>query len=164
MPAPYAETRNRCTGVPVDDGTVTTVRDRHDEKIDQLAKVPLFAGLPRRHLERIAQLCTRADVAAGTVLCREGSPGHEFFVVVDGTATVTVGGATVNSLGPGDFFGEMALLDAGPRMATVTADSALVALVLSSAEFSSLLREEPQVAVNLLPVVGARIRASRPPT
>ena len=139
------------------------MRDRHDEKIDQLGQVPLFAGLTRRHLERIARLCTRTDVDAGTVLCREGSAGHEFFVIVDGTATVTIRGSVVNTLGPGDFFGELALLDAGPRMATVTADSKLAALVLTSAEFSALLQDEPHVAVNLLPAVGARLRASRPP-
>lgn len=137
------------------------MRERHDEKVDRLADVPLFAGLSRRHLERIAQLCTRTDTEPGTVLCREGSAGHEFFVIVDGTATVTIGGEVVNRLGAGDFFGELALLDAGPRMATVTADSKLVALVLTSAEFSALLHDEPQVAVNLLPAVGARVRSAR---
>jgi CRP-like cAMP-binding protein len=140
------------------------MRERHDEKIARLGEVPLFAGLSRRHLERIAQLCTRTDVEPGTVLCREGSAGHEFFVIVDGTASVAVGGKVVNSLGPNDFFGELALLDAGPRMATVTAETPLVALVLTSAEFSALLHDEPQVAVAMLPAIGARVRASRPPT
>ena len=140
------------------------MRERHDEKIDRLAEVPLFAGMSRRHLEHIARLCTRTDVSQGEVLCREGSPGYEFFVIVEGSATVSVGGTEVNRLGPGDFFGELALLDAGPRMATVTAETAMVALVLTSAEVSALLHDEPQVAVNLLPAIGARLRHSRPPS
>jgi CRP-like cAMP-binding protein len=140
------------------------VRDRHDSKVDHLRDVPLFAGLNRKHLERVAQLCTRTDVEPGTVLCREGSLGREFFVIIEGTANVTVDGNEVGTLGPGDFFGELALLDAGPRMATVTAQSRLAALVLSSAEFSAMLHEEPLVAVNLLPAIGARMRSSRAPS
>lgn len=140
------------------------MRSRQDEKVVQLQSVPLFAGLSRRDLENVAQLCTRADAEAGTVLCREGSAGHEFFVILEGSAEVTIGGETVNTLGNGDFFGELALLDAGPRAATVTATSPLTALVLTSSEFRTLLNDEPQVAVRLLPAIGQRLRSMRPST
>ena len=137
------------------------MRVRHDEKISRLQSVPLFSGLRRKDLERVARLCTRTDVDAGTVLCREGSAGHEFFVIVDGTADVTIRRKTVNTLGPGDFFGELALLDAGPRVATVTASSPLIALVLTGGEFRTMLNDEPQVAVRLLPAIGQRLRNMR---
>jgi CRP-like cAMP-binding protein len=134
---------------------------RSDAKVVQLGDMPLFEGLHRRDLERIAQLSTRADVAVGTVLCRQGSNGHEFFVLLSGSADVSVDGRTVASLHEGDFFGELALLDERPRTATVTATSPLVALVLSAPEFRTLLQDEPQVGVNLLPAVSARLRALR---
>src|SRR3712207_1222225 len=92
---------------------------RHDAKIDRLAGVPLFAGIDRRHLDRIAALCTDIAVPAGQVLCRQGQHGSEFFVIENGTASVTVDGRPAGTLGPGDFFGELALLDGGERSATV---------------------------------------------
>ena len=140
------------------------MRVRHDDKIVRLQSVPLFSGLRRRELEKVARLCTRSDVDAGEVLCREGSAGHEFFVILEGGADVTIGRKKVNTLGPGDFFGELALLDAGPRVATVTASSPLIALVLTSSEFRTLLNDEPQVAVRLLPAIGQRLRSMRAAT
>ena len=140
------------------------MRVRQDEKIARLESVPLFSGLRRRELEKVARLCTRTDAAAGAVLCREGSAGHEFFVILEGTADVTIAGKTVNKMGPGDFFGELALLDAGPRVATVTASAPLIALVLTSSEFRTLLNDEPQVAVRLLPAIGQRLRSMRAAT
>lgn len=135
---------------------------RHDAKVDRIAALPLFAGAGPRQLERIASLCTEVTVEPGTVLTREGGPGHEFFVLVDGTVEVSVGGQPVTSFGPGDFFGELALLDgAGTRTATVTATSPATLLVLSATEFSELLDSEPTVAVRMLPAIGRRIRATR---
>jgi CRP/FNR family cyclic AMP-dependent transcriptional regulator len=107
-------------------------------------------------------MCTEVSVPAGRVLCREGGPGHEFFVLEEGSATVTVGGAQVATFGPGDFFGELALLDgSGARTATVTAESDAQVLVLTAAEFRSLLESEPTVAVRMLPAIGRRLRAVR---
>lgn len=130
-----------------------------DVKLDMLAGVPLFAGLSRRHLRRVGQLCDRLDVDAGTVFCRQGKPGSEFFVVIDGEAVINVGGTDVAVVGNGGFFGELALLGGGPRTASVTARTPMSVFVLASPEFSSLLREEPQVAVKVLAAVGSRIRA-----
>jgi voltage-gated potassium channel len=136
------------------------VRGRRDTKTEVLASVPLFSGLGRRHLERIGQLCTRVNVDPGAVLCREGASGREFFVVLEGTAAVSMHEVEVGALGPGDFFGELALFDGGPRTATVTATTAMSLLVLSSPEFAALLNEEPAVAVKMLPAIGARIRST----
>lgn len=130
----------------------------HDAKTKRLASISLFAGTGGRELERIARLCTEVEVPAGRVLCREGEHGHEFFVIESGTVAVTVGGTKVATLGPGDFFGELALLDAGPRSATVTAETDVMVLVVSQQEFIGLLEEEPMVAVRMLPAIGARLR------
>lgn len=134
-------------------------RASHDPKLDLLAQVPLFSGLNRRHLDGIGRLCTRTEVEPGTVLCREGRSGHEFFIVVEGEAAVTVGESEVAPVGPGDFFGELALLGGGPRTATVTARTPMSLFVLSGSEFAALLDEEPRVAVAMLSTIGARIRA-----
>jgi CRP/FNR family transcriptional regulator, cyclic AMP receptor protein len=136
---------------------------RNDAKIERLAGIPLFAGSGQRELERIARLCTEVDVPAGRVLCREGEHGQEFFVLESGTVSVTVGGNQVATLGPGDFFGELALLDAGPRNATVTAETDVKVLVVSQQEFMGLLEEEPTVAVRMLPAIGARLRDGAKP-
>lgn len=131
---------------------------RKDAKIERLAGIPLFAGSRRRELERIAALCTELRVPPGRALCREGEIGHEFFVLESGECTVSVGGKEVATLGPGAFFGELALLDAGPRNATVTARSESQVLVVSQQEFKGLLEEDPIVAVRMLPAIGARLR------
>jgi CRP-like cAMP-binding protein len=133
---------------------------RHDAKVERLAGIPLFADAGRRQLERIAEMCTEVPVEDGQVLCREGGPGHEFFVLEEGSAVVTVGGRQVAVFGPGDFFGELALLDgSAARTATVTADRAGTVLVLTATEFRQLLESEPIVAVRLLPAIGRRLRA-----
>ncbi|HWH28885.1 MAG TPA: cyclic nucleotide-binding domain-containing protein [Mycobacteriales bacterium] len=136
---------------------------RNDAKIERLAAIPLFAGSRPRELEGVARLCTEVDVPAGRTLCREGEPGQEFFVLEQGTVQVTSGGRQVATLGPGDFFGELALLDAGPRNATVTAETDVTVLVVSRQEFMGLLEEEPMVAVRMLPAIGARLRAGAQP-
>ena len=132
---------------------------RNDAKIDRLAGIPLFAGSRPRDLERIARLCTEVAVPAGRTLCREGEAGQEFFVLEAGTVQVSAGGQQLATLGAGEFFGELALLDAGPRTATVTAETDVTVLVVSRQEFMGLLEEEPLVAVRMLPAIGARLRA-----
>ncbi|HVM27678.1 MAG TPA: cyclic nucleotide-binding domain-containing protein [Mycobacteriales bacterium] len=131
---------------------------RKDAKIDRLAGIPLFEGASRKQLDRIAQLCTEVRLGAGTVLCREGEAGSEFFVLESGTVRVSARGQQLAVLGPGSFFGELALLDAGPRTATVTAEEECTVLVLSRQEFAAVLEDEPQVAVRMLPAIGRRLR------
>ena len=132
---------------------------RSDAKLDSIAAVPLFADADRKHLEQIAQLCTEVAAPAGTVLCREGQSGAEFFVLLDGQVCVTAGGSELAVLRAPDFFGELALLDGRARNATVTASSEVRLLVLSRQEFASVLRDDPQVAVRMLPAIGARMRS-----
>jgi CRP/FNR family transcriptional regulator, cyclic AMP receptor protein len=132
---------------------------QQDAKTERLSGIPLFARSGARVLERIARLCTEVRLPAGSVLCREGEAGAEFFVLESGTVAVQVGGSQVATLGPGDFFGELALLDAGPRTATVVAETEVHVLVVSRQEFGGLLDQEPQLAVRMLPAIGARLRA-----
>ena len=134
-----------------------------DAKLERLAALPLFSGSGRRDLERIARRCTEVSVPAGRVLCREGEAGLEFFVLESGSVTVTRGGTPVTTLGPGDFFGELALLDGGTRNATVTAETDVDVIVLSRQEFAELLDEEPAVAARMMPAIGARLRAASAP-
>ncbi len=136
---------------------------RHDAKTERIAAVPLFADADDRHLQRIASLCTEVRASAGEVLCREGESGQEFFVLLEGTVTVSAGGRELTTLGPGDFFGELALLDGKARSATVTAAGPVDLLVLSRTEFQAVLYEDPEVAVRMLPAIGARLRAGGGP-
>ncbi len=119
----------------------------------------LFAECTNDELERIAALTEARRVPAGQVILREGDPGGEFFVVVDGHSEVSVDGQRVAEIGPGSFFGEMALLDGGERVATVTARTDLDVLVLHREEFNEMLAMAmPTLAPKLLSVVGRRVR------
>lgn len=126
--------------------------------VGQLSRVPLFSGCSRKDLQTIARVVKDIDHADGTVIAREGEPGVGLFVIVDGTAEVTIGGAKKASLGPGDFFGEIALLDGGPRTATVTATSDIQMLGLTEWVFRGLMQEHPSIAVKTLQQMAARLR------
>ena len=95
---------------------------------------------------------------AGTVLCTEGDPGRACYVVVAGEAKVAIGGDDIDTIGPGGFFGEMALLDGGPRVATVTAVTDMELLEMTRADFISVITEVPAIARNMLVAVGERLR------
>ena len=128
-------------------------------KRDLLAQVRLFHSCRAEELDRLASVTTELDVPPGQVLCREGQAGHEFFVVVEGQARVTMRERELATLGPGSFFGEMALLDGGPRIATVTAATPMKLLVLHRREFRHLLGRGPTVVTEVLSVVGERMRS-----
>ncbi len=131
---------------------------RKDERLELLRGVDLFSGCTKRELGEIEKLTSVIDVPRGTELARFGTPGQEFFVVVAGTATASRRELTLAVLGPGSFFGELALLDGGNRTATVVADTDLTLLVLSRREFRSLQARAPSVAYKLLVELGARLR------
>jgi len=123
-----------------------------------LAEVPLFAGLPKRHLRRIASLAQTRRFERGAIVVREGDPGDGFYVVLDGEAHVRRRSGGPVRLRSGDVFGEMALLDGGPRSATVEAGTDVLAMRIPRPAFSRLLKQEPDVARAILAVLAARIR------
>jgi CRP/FNR family transcriptional regulator, cyclic AMP receptor protein len=120
--------------------------------------VPLFAGLLPSELDRIALVMNPIDVAAGEVICTEGEPGHDFYLIADGEATIEHDGQAFAKLHTGDHFGELALLDRGPRSATVVAARDSRLYVLHEASFASVLNEVPALAQKLLATLARRLR------
>jgi CRP/FNR family transcriptional regulator, cyclic AMP receptor protein len=133
-------------------------RRSKDVKVELLSNVPLFSTCSKRDLGRIAALVDEVDVPDGRILTREGEPGRECFVIVDGQAAADLGGDRTASLGPGDVVGEMSLLDQGPRSVTVTAKTDMHLLVLTSREFSSLINRFPVVARRVMAALARRLR------
>src|SRR6266480_2886532 len=129
-----------------------------DSKIDHLAQVRMFSALSKRELTMLGRASDEIHVPAGKTLVTEGEPGHEFFLILKGSASVRRNNRKIASLGPGQYFGEMALLDRGPRTATITADADMTVLVLGQREFSGVLDEIPGVAHKILSVMAARLR------
>jgi CRP-like cAMP-binding protein len=110
-----------------------------------LKTIPLFSHLNRRELALVARHSDEAEAEAGQVLAREGEVAREFMVIRDGTATVTRDGAVINRLGPGDFFGEIGLLETPRRVATVTADTHMRLIVMFGPEFTLVDSEIPEI-------------------
>ena len=135
---------------------MTTTKDT----VSQLAKVPLFSECSQRDLQTVARVVREIPHGAGTVIAREGEPGVGLFIILDGTADVSIGGRKKATLGPGDFFGEIALLDGGPRTATVTARSDLALLGLTEWVFRGLMVEHPSIALKTLQQMAARLRSA----
>ncbi len=117
---------------------------------DLLRKVPLFADLERKELEDIASAMKQRTFSAGQQIAVEGESGVGFFVIEEGQAKVTVEGAERRTLGPGDYFGEVALITQGPRTATVTADTDLKTYGMSFWEFRPLVEDTPSLAWKML--------------
>lgn len=131
--------------------------DRHDRIEEQLAKVPLFEGLSKKELRMVAQLATYLEEPAGTVLTREGAPGHEFIIVLDGEIEVRQGDRVVATRGPGSYIGEIALLDHRPRTATVVAKTPIRIEVIGQREFAGLVAEVPELSQPLLSAMARRL-------
>jgi CRP/FNR family transcriptional regulator, cyclic AMP receptor protein len=131
-------------------------------RVERLADVPLFADLSRRHLRRIAELADDVSYRDGRTVVESGLPGNAFFVVVDGRVKVYAGaipsGRPRARLGPGDFFGEMAILDGGPRSATIVADGPVTLLRLPRSAFLKMVSKEPTVAVKIMAGLAGRLR------
>jgi CRP/FNR family cyclic AMP-dependent transcriptional regulator len=126
-------------------------------KIDLLRRVPLFAGCSRGELRELALVADELDLREGRILVREGRPGREFFILVDGAVRVTRRGRKLAELGAGDWFGEIALLTRTPRTATVTATSPVRVLVITDRAFRRLVEWMPAIALKVLATVGARL-------
>jgi CRP-like cAMP-binding protein len=138
---------------------------KHDRQ-KLLAQVALFSACTDKELDRLARHAEIVDFQAGDVLMTEGEPGHEFYVIIDGEVGVTSGGDTLAKLGAGAYVGEQALLDPGPRTATVTALRDTQAVLLSSREFYAAIDDVPGLSRKLLAGMAKRLReaAASPPT
>jgi CRP-like cAMP-binding protein len=131
---------------------------RRDVFIDHLQQVALFSSCSRKDLQRVARQSEDRRVAAGTTIVKEGETGDEFFVVIDGTARVSRHGRKITTLGPGNGFGELALLENAPRNATVVADTDMELVVVREGEFALLLDEVRGFARKLLQSTAHRLR------
>jgi CRP/FNR family transcriptional regulator, cyclic AMP receptor protein len=133
------------------------VRLGGNQKTDLIRKVPLFARCSRAELKEIATLADEIDLREGKEMTREGEPGREFFVLLEGTADVKKNRRRVNTLGAGDFFGEIALVSREPRTATVIATSPVRALVITDRSFRRLLDDAPQVQTKVMEAMAERL-------
>jgi len=127
--------------------------------LNVLADVPLFAGLNTRHLRKVAGLGRIRRIHEGARVIRAGDPGDSLYVVLDGEVSVGRRGLPALTLGIGSFFGELALIDGGPRTATVVAKRPIVCLTIGRTPFLRLLRAEPAIAVAVLEELAGRLRA-----
>ena len=126
-------------------------------RVEVLERIPLFAGLRRRQLRQIAGAMSERTFPAGETIATEGEPGVGFFVIDEGRAKVTLRGADVRELGPGDWFGEMALIVETPRTATVAAETDLRCFGMTSWQFRSLAEENAAIAWTLLEAIARRL-------
>jgi CRP-like cAMP-binding protein len=140
-------------------GDESSERVPQDEKIRHLQKVDIFADCTKKQLKAVAAISRVIEAPAGTVLTRAGEPGEEFFFILDGAATVEVTRRKRVRLMPGEFFGEMSLLDGGPRSATVKAETDLRVLVINRAHFWELIRAVPELTQQMLVGLSRRLRA-----
>jgi CRP/FNR family cyclic AMP-dependent transcriptional regulator len=140
----------------------SAVATHTNQKLELLKRVPLLAGLGRRELEEVGRLVEEVDIKAGKILMREGDAGSEFFVLVTGSVGIDRGGTRVLTMGGGDFFGEIALIDEGPRTATATTESDSKLLVLGHREFHSLMDQFPAIRTCVLEALAKRIRRLEP--
>ena len=129
-----------------------------DQKLELLGKVPLFAGLSKRELQRIGELADEVDLPSGRVLMRQGESGSEMLIVIDGSARIERDGEVIAERGGGEVLGEIALLDGGPRTATVTLTRDSRLLVLGRREFQAAMDELPDVRLRVLEAVAHRLR------
>jgi|SRR5919106_3081320 CRP-like cAMP-binding protein len=126
--------------------------------VETLARVPLFSRLAQADRKRLADRMSERSWREGEVVIEEGRGGAGFWVIESGNATVSIGGEVIRGLGPGDWFGEIALIDEGPRSATVTAATDLRCHGVVAWEFAPFVKENPEVAWALLQGLASRLR------
>lgn len=125
-----------------------------------LSKVPLFSNCTPAEIAAIAAVAQEHSYAAGQIIVTQGTPGQAFYMVISGQVEMLRENKSIGMFGPGDFFGEMALLDQAPRSATVRAIGETSCLMLSSWDFKALLEQHPSIALKLLEVLSRRLRAA----
>jgi CRP/FNR family transcriptional regulator, cyclic AMP receptor protein len=130
------------------------------ELVEHLSRVPIFESCSKKELQTIAKQVREITHEAGHVIAAEGEPGAGLFVIDAGEADVTIGGRKVNHMKAGEFFGEMALLDGGPRTATVTATTDITLYALTEWVFRGLIAEHPGIAMRTLETMASRLRSA----
>jgi CRP-like cAMP-binding protein len=130
----------------------------HDARIRHLQRVPLFSGFNEDELRRVAELSRIVELPAGTLVTQMGEPGDSFFILIDGTVEVRTPVGAGSELHPGDFFGEMSLLDGEPRSATIVATTDLRLLIVDRTHFWRLLDETPDLVGRILTILSRRVR------
>jgi CRP/FNR family cyclic AMP-dependent transcriptional regulator len=130
----------------------------HDHRTELLAGAPLLAGIGAEGLAMIAQRVVEVDFPKDHVIARQGEVGTGFFLVASGGVRVVRDGRTIARIGPGDFFGELSVLDGRPRVAQVIADEPTVCLALASWDFETVVKEQPAVALAILRGLAGRLR------
>jgi CRP/FNR family cyclic AMP-dependent transcriptional regulator len=125
-----------------------------------LKTIPIFSSCSRKELDGIASIVKEVEFPAGRVICKEGETGVGLHVVVEGETSVQIGGRTRRRLGPGAFFGEIALLDGGPRTATVVADTPVKTLSIAAWTFRSMIKTQPGLALKMLEETCRRLRTA----
>jgi CRP/FNR family transcriptional regulator, cyclic AMP receptor protein len=133
-----------------------------DSKIELIRKVPLFSKLNKKGLEDVAHIADELDLPKGKMMAQEGDRGREFFVLLEGEADVTKGDRSINRLGKGDFFGEIALVTHMPRTASVTAMSDVRVLVVTERDFAALLKRSPEISRGVAEALAERIAPEIP--
>ena len=128
-----------------------------DAKVELIRHVPLFARLSKKGLQEVASIADEIDFPAGKVLAAQGARGREFIVILEGAADVEQDGRLLNTLGKGDFFGEIALVTKQPRTATVTSTAPLRALVITDRDFLALLKRSPEVGQGIVEALAERL-------
>ena len=131
-----------------------------DPKVDRLARVPLFAAISKRDLEFVASRIDEISLKPGQTLIREGQPTESFFILESGHVQVTRAGKPAARLGPGDFFGEIGMLDRGPATATVVTDGPVEAMVLSHTQFRDAIKGNDSLALQVIAAMAQRLRAN----
>lgn len=130
-----------------------------EEKSAALARVPLFEGISQASLDRLTEATGEVEFSAGQFIVRQGQVGSGLYIIVSGTARVVSGSRELARLGPGDFVGELAVIDQQPRLASVQAVDDTVCLALASWDLLELLRHDSALALNLIRGLAARLRS-----
>ena len=133
------------------------MRLHKDAKVELISRVPLFARCSKKELRMIANLADQIEWPEGKTLIQEGRLGSEFFILIEGTASVSKGGRKLRDLAAGDWVGEIALISDVPRTATVVATSAIRALVMTRGSFSQLMTDSPSIAAKVMASLGERV-------
>ena len=139
---------------------MSKIRGKADSTVlEALSKVALFSGLPKKTMQQIADMCHQHTFGPGDEIVKQGDTSGRFYIIVSGGADVMANGHTVNRVGPGQYFGEYAVIDRQPRSATVVASTEVTAYSLASITLRPLLKEQPELTYRLLLNACERIRA-----